>query len=224
MYTNDFVSIKTIINEVYDDPNINCNVDFIVNKVAELLATIGVPETFEDKEAILHVDRYKAKLPCDLYEVNQVAFTDEYMDIPMIPSTSTFNPAGEHKPTYKIQGGVIVTSFDSGDIKVSYTAFPVDGDGYPMIVNNLALKRAIVSYVVWKWYTIEAAKGTVNLNYVAYLEQIYNNNIGTAITNLRTPTLSQAENISRMINSVLDIQDQHNTFYRHDNDKVTKRF
>ncbi len=76
---------------------------------------------------------------------------------PLQYGTSTF-PAGIHcdncvnqfikcKETYIVDGGYIKTSFKEGPICLSYTAFPLDEDCYPMVPDDISYKEAMFWYV-----------------------------------------------------------------------------
>lgn len=49
---------------------------------------------------------------------------------------------------YLVNAGYIVTSFEAGDIKLHYTAYPVDGDGFPMVPDNIYVKQALEWYII----------------------------------------------------------------------------
>jgi hypothetical protein len=49
---------------------------------------------------------------------------------------------------YIINNGSIQTSFPKGTIKIHYTAYPTDTDGYPMVPDNIYVKQALEWYVL----------------------------------------------------------------------------
>ena len=49
---------------------------------------------------------------------------------------------------YAINGGFIVTSFEEGDIKLHYTGYMVDSDGFPMVPDNIYVKQAMEWYII----------------------------------------------------------------------------
>ena len=49
---------------------------------------------------------------------------------------------------YIINNGSIQTSFTKGKIKIHYTAYPTDSDGYPMVPDNIYVKQALEWYVL----------------------------------------------------------------------------
>lgn len=57
------------------------------------------------------------------------------------------NLYGVVKPSYTIDGDYIKTSFQDGAVCLSYTAFPIDDDCYPMIPDDVSFKEALFWYV-----------------------------------------------------------------------------
>ena len=49
---------------------------------------------------------------------------------------------------YLVNAGYIVTSFEEGDIKLHYTAYPTDADGFPMVPDNIYVKQALEWYII----------------------------------------------------------------------------
>jgi len=79
---------------------------------------------------------------------------------PMAYSTDTF-PVSLHSEDcvnkkavsdnkYFINAGHIKTSFETGTVCLSYTAFPIDDDCYPMIPDDISFKEAMFWYIVKK--------------------------------------------------------------------------
>lgn len=66
------------------------------------------------------------------------------------PSFGTQTAASANFGTdyYLLNAGYIVTSFEDGDIKLHYTAYPVDGDGFPMVPDNIYVKQALEWYII----------------------------------------------------------------------------
>ena len=76
---------------------------------------------------------------------------------PLSYSASTFhnsmhcencvNEFANHKDSYIIDCDYIKTSFASGTVCISYTAFPVDEDCYPMVPDDISYKEAMFWYI-----------------------------------------------------------------------------
>jgi hypothetical protein len=61
-------------------------------------------------------------------------------------ATTTNRVAGSDY--YLVNAGYIVTSFEAGDIKLHYTAYPTDEDGFPLVPDNIYVKQALEWYVI----------------------------------------------------------------------------
>lgn len=76
---------------------------------------------------------------------------------PLQYGTGTFAPSldcedcqnmyGITKPSYTIDGDYIKTSFQDGAVCLSYTAFPLDADCYPMVPDDVSFKEAMFWYI-----------------------------------------------------------------------------
>jgi|TARA_Y100000004_G_scaffold193940_1_gene257446 hypothetical protein len=57
------------------------------------------------------------------------------------------NQFANHKDSYIIDCDYIKTSFSSGKICISYTAFPTDADCFPMVPDDISYKEAMFWYI-----------------------------------------------------------------------------
>ena len=79
---------------------------------------------------------------------------------PLCYSASTFhksmhcddcvNEYANHKESYIIDCDYIKTSFPSGKVCISYTAFPIDEDCFPMVPDDISYKEAMFWYIYKK--------------------------------------------------------------------------
>ena len=72
--------------------------------------------------------------------------TDDQSSPAFTLRTSTDNRAGTDY--YMINVGNLVTSFEEGTVKLHYTAYPVDGDGFPLVPDNIYVKQALQWYII----------------------------------------------------------------------------
>ena len=64
------ISIKEIIGRIKDHPILEkIPVDTIVDYSVDFLRLMGIPDTFDEKTAILSIDKFKAKLPDDFLKM-----------------------------------------------------------------------------------------------------------------------------------------------------------
>jgi hypothetical protein len=119
-YTNIRIVLdKLLRHPLMQDLTLETAVDYCI----DFMRLVGVPDMFTEKVAVLDINNYRAALPEDFYQVNQIRTTEGHC----------FRYAGDtfhtHKCfdntisvdlTYKIQGGVIITSIEKGCIELSY--------------------------------------------------------------------------------------------------------
>ena len=60
------------------------------------------------------------------------------------------NTNAKHEETYIIDNGFVKTSFPTGKVCISYKAFPVDGEHFPLVPADISYKEAMFWYVYKK--------------------------------------------------------------------------
>ena len=201
-----FVSLREIINRVHllgGDIVDDVTEDDVITYTIELVGVVGIPPLFQHKVAELEIVKHRAQLPCDFVEEEGIKCCNNRT---FNASTDMYNVAESKTgvPTYKIQGDFIVTSIESGFIKLAYTAIKTDDEGYPMIIDDQSFIRALVSYIVYKKVFTNYINGRLpNENIIERVEREYEANIAIAEQKLRMPTVDEFNNISRMMNSFI---------------------
>ena len=66
---------------------------------------------------------------------------------------------------YVIENGYIKTSFKTGEVCISYTAFPIDDDCYPMVPDDISFKEAMFWYIYKKLILLGKNKGMNGIDY-----------------------------------------------------------
>lgn len=181
------VSCRQVIAKIFTDLDLQEEshrvVDF-VEWIGEGMMKIGAFPSFvtkvtgKDGFPLLEIDDYQAKLPSDLYTVNQVAYskTNQGPFYPMryaagsfsshntmtAPTTVTTSDNNDYQPStqsgtqfsgdyyYSIAGNWVKTNIRAGYLLISYQAIPTDEDGYPMIPNDVSFFEALYWYVNMK--------------------------------------------------------------------------
>ena len=216
----EFTSIKDIASEIYSHPLMrDLPFERIIRDTLELIQITGSPNLFETKEEVLHVAKWRAALPCDYYQIHQLILeTPNKSHIRAFKaSTGTFGPVGDRQGSdlvYKIQGNILYTSIEEGDVRISYEAIKLDDDGYPMIVNNASFLRALKSYIKMNWFTILFDSGLIRGDVLQNAQQEYGVNIAQAQNSLIMPDLDHMESISRIMNDAFNRQFEHNNGFR----------
>ena len=66
---------------------------------------------------------------------------------------------------YIIENGYIKTSFKTGEVCMSYMAFPIDEDCYPLVPDDISFKEAMFWYVYKKLILLGKNKGMNGIDY-----------------------------------------------------------
>jgi hypothetical protein len=180
------VSVKKVIAKVFTDLDLQEGTHRISDFIewsSEALKKIGSYPQFvtkvtgKEKVPLLVIEDYQAKLPTDLYSINQVAYstgitapyypmrdtagsfssnhgaTLQYGGTDTTPATTTSSEnittfSGDRQ--YSIVGGYIKTNIKEGYLLISYQAIPVDDDNYPMVPDDESFFEAIYWYINMK--------------------------------------------------------------------------
>jgi len=193
----------------------------VVDYSVDFMRIVGAPASFMEKTQVLKVERYRAVLPCDFYEMIQVRLMGQEVKPAFGYSSDSFHMS-PNKPqfsdlTYKVQGNVIFTSIEKGEIEVAYRALPTDEEGYPVLPDNSSYTRALQAYIKKEWFTIQYDLGKINVQVMNKADQDYAWAVGQAQTALIKPTIDQMETISNMWNKLLpDRTRDHSTGFLHE--------
>lgn len=116
MIHNNLISSETIIAKIIADLNLNENdirISDIREYIMEAILKIGAISQYDHKIAIIPIIHHQAKLPCDLYKLSQVAFSNSNCGgwLPMRKTTSSFSIVHDRcsdKPCMLMQDSVLI--------------------------------------------------------------------------------------------------------------------
>ena len=121
-----YTNVRLILDKIMRHPLMqDISLETAIDYTVDFMRIVGVPNMFMEKTEIVEVEKYRAMLPCDYYQMIQVrkaggpAFRyssdsfhmSEYKD---------FNNRPISDLTYKIQGNIIYTSIEKGEIEIAY--------------------------------------------------------------------------------------------------------
>lgn len=210
------ISIRQIMDDIMNHPLLrDVTLERVANYAYDFMKIVGCPKLFFDKEETVHIQDYRALLPCDFLKVNQVkgVHGEEFRST----TNSFFSKdkgcrAGEH--TYKIQGSVIFASDKDIDIVVSYKGIEVDGDGFPMIPDNPSFKKALELYVKQEAFTILFDMGKISFNVLDNVQKEYSWYVGQAQTSLINLSVDEMESFTRMWNTLIPRTKEHRNGFK----------
>lgn len=173
----------------------------VVGYVIKFNGIFNLPQLYTEKSAFVEIKDYRGKLPCDLVSVKQVRDTKDNLALKELDNTF-FNPNTRDK-AFKTQNMVIFTTFKEGEVEIVYRAVPVDDEGYPMIMDNEKYKNALELYIKKDRFTKYFDSGKLQQGVLQNTQQEYAWAAGQLESELKTPSMSQWENISQAHNKLI---------------------
>ena len=151
-----YVNQVAVNNSV--SPTASSELDTLTTKVKELKAAIVDAQAndleYSSTTSVLH------EINSRIVILENIYFTDSTRLQPLQYGASTFhrsmhcegcvNENANYEDTYIIDDGYVKTSFESGQICLSYMAFPTDEDCYPLVPDDISFKEAMFWYIYKK--------------------------------------------------------------------------
>lgn len=123
------------------------------------------------------------------------------------------------EPSFKTQGRVIYTSFPEGCLEIAYKAIPVDEDGFPLLIDNENYLAALEAYIKLKVFTIKYDTGKISAGILQNAQQDYAWSAAELGSEFNTPSVSEAEALSRFWNTMIVSVHQFDEGFRHLGDR-----
>lgn len=201
-----YISIKEILNRLMRHPLLrDVNLDQVIQYTIDFISIFGMPKFYFDKQETLHIEDYRAMLPCDLISINQVkecstntclrSMTDNFLSEDYYKKKNGYRVPQEL--TFKVQGQVIFTSFREGDITVSYKAIPVDDNGFPLLIDNPTFLKTLEAYIKKEIFTIMFDMGKITTPVLQNAQQQYSWLAGQLQSEFTIPSISEMESLKR---------------------------
>lgn len=193
-----------------------------VDYCIDFMRLVGVPDMFTEKVAVLDINNYRAALPEDFYQVNQVRTTEgNYFRYAgdTFHTHKCFDNTVNADLTYKIQGGVIITSIEKGCIEISYQAIAVDEEGYPMIPDNSSFTRAIQAYIKKEWFTILFDEAKISQQAFQQAQQDYAWAVGDCRSEFNRLTIDKAESLFNSWRTLIIRDSEHRRGFKNNGSK-----
>jgi hypothetical protein len=68
-----YTNIRQILDRLKRHPLLqNLTLEQVVSHLVTFIGIFGMPELYLNKESVLHIEEFRAILPCDLVSINQV--------------------------------------------------------------------------------------------------------------------------------------------------------
>ena len=204
-----YVNIRIIIDRIYRHPLMqDLSFETAVDYAIDFMRIVGMPRMFEEKVVTITIDKYQGELPGDYYKTIQI----RHNGVALHYATDSFFMGKEYiSNTYKIQGNVIHTAFEEGDIELAYLSIPTDECGYPLLPDNSSFTRALELYIKKQWFTILFDLGKINPTVLNNIQQEYAWAVGDCQSEFNRMSLDQAESFYNSWRTLIIRDHQHSS-------------
>lgn len=197
-----YTNIRVILDDCMQHALLqDLTLEQVVGYTIKFNGIFNVPQLYTEKSTFVEIKDYRGELPCDLVSIKQVRDTKDNLALKELDSTF-FNPNTRDK-AFKTQNMIIFTTFKEGKVEIVYKAVPVDEEGYPMIMDNEKYKNALELYIKKDRFTKYFDNGRMHQSILQNVQQEYAWAAGQLESELKTPSLSQWENISQAHNKLI---------------------
>ena len=190
-----------------------------VDYTIDFMRIVGTPRMFTEKVVRITIDKYRALLPCDYYQTIQVRIPGGHA---LVYSTDSFHMNNKgNSSTYKIQGNIIYTSIESGELELAYLAISTDEDGYPLLPDNSSFTRALELYIKKQWFTILFDLGKITSAVLQNTQQEYAWAVGDCQSEFNRMSIDQMEAFSNSWRTMILRDHQHSSGFIGDGSRQT---
>ncbi len=202
-----YTNIRQVLDELKKHPLLQeLTLENVVSYVITFIGIFGMPRLYQDREEMLHIEDFRAKLPCNCIQINQIKecktgvclrnMTDNFMPREHYDKSVGYKISQEL--TFKTQGQVLYVSFKTGDVLVSYKAIPIDKDGFPLLIDNPIFLKALEAYIKKEAFTILFDMGKISPAVLQNTQQQYSWLAGQLQSEFTIPSQSEMESIKNM--------------------------
>lgn len=212
-----YTNIRLILDKIMRHPLMqDISLETAIDYTVDFMRIVGVPNMFMEKTAIIEVEKYRAMLPCDYYQMIQI----RKINGPAFRYSSDSFHMSECKDsngrdladlTYKIQGNVIYTSIESGEIEISYEAIATDDEGYPLLPDNSSFTRALRLYIKKEHFTTLFELGKIQPVVFNQALQDYAWAVGDCQTEFNRLSIDKAESFYNSWRTLILRDTEHRT-------------
>ena len=202
---NNYVNIRELLARVTKHSMLKTvDLEEAIRYVVDFISIVGCPTFYLDKEVDITIEDYRGLMPCDLVSIVQVkdkntGFCLHSMTDSFTPKEDTFNK----EPTFKTQGNVILTSFRTGEITISYKALPVDKTGIPLLIDNTNFLKALELYIKKEKFSDLYDEGKIREGVMIKAERDYAWAVAQCEKEFIMPSISELQSITNMWNTLI---------------------
>ena len=215
-----YINIKVVLDRILRHPLMqDLSLETAVDYTIDFMRIVGMPRMFTEKVVRIPIDKYRALLPCDYYQTIQVRIPGGHA---LVYSTDSFHMNNKgNSSTYKIQGNIIYTSIESGELELAYLAISTDADGYPLLPDNSSFTRALELYIKKQWFTILFDLGKITSAVLQNTQQEYAWAVGDCQSEFNRMSIDQMEAFSNSWRTMILRDHQHSSGFIGDSSRQT---
>ena len=215
-----YINIKVVLDRILRHPLMqDLSLETAVDYTIDFMRIVGMPRMFTEKVVRIPIDKYRALLPCDYYQTIQVRIPGGPA---LVYSTDSFHMNNKgNSSTYKIQGNIIYTSIESGELELAYLAISTDADGYPLLPDNSSFTRALELYIKKQWFTILFDLGKITSAVLQNTQQEYAWAVGDCQSEFNRMSIDQMEAFSNSWRTLILRDHQHSSGFIGDGSRQT---
>lgn len=198
--TIQYTSIHEVLSRVLRNPLMaGTTLDDVIYYLVDFIGIFGMPMMYESKEIDIPVTDYRAVLPPDTYSVTLVKDNDTNSCMRSTSDMFSGDAKVVYDKTYKVQGNVIITNFETGSLHVLYEAIPVDEDGIPMVIANTKFINALTLYIIKERMNILVSAGAVAGGIYDLADRRYAWAAGQLQSEFSLPSYAEMESLKNMM-------------------------
>ena len=221
-----YISLRQILDNILDHPMLkDVSFERAVNYTVHFMRIVGCPRMFEEKTALVEIENYRGMIPCDFNDIIQVRThnsCDRKNYRVFRHTTDSFHMSNKgNSSTYKIQGNIIYTSIESGELELAYLAISTDADGYPLLPDNSSFTRALELYIKKQWFTILFDLGKITSAVLQNTQQEYAWAVGDCQSEFNRMSIDQMEAFSNSWRTMILRDHQHSSGFIGDGSRQT---
>ena len=202
---NNYVNIRELLARVTKHSMLKTiDLEEAIRYVVDFISIVGCPTFYLDKEVDITIEDYRGLMPCDLVSIVQVK--DKNTRFCLHSMTDSFNPKEDtfnKELTFKTQGNVILTSFRTGEITISYKALPVDETGIPLLIDNANFLKALELYIKKEKFSDLYDEGKIREGVMIKAERDYAWAVAQCEKEFIMPSISELQSITNMWNTLI---------------------
>lgn len=197
-----FIRLEEVLSRIMRHPLMkDLSYEDGIQYTVDFLQTVGFPKMFISKQACIEIEEFRAVLPPDLVQIEQIKNNQDNTYLKSM-SSNIFD-RDTNTQTYKVQGNILFTSFKEGHLDVFYKAIPIDDDNTPLIPDHPIFLKALELYIKKEWFTILFDLGKINHQILSNTQQEYAFKVAQCTNMFIIPSVSEMETITNMLNRAL---------------------